>query len=145
MWDLGRGFADLMSSIVNRPTTRKPGTVFIFNVVLMVVYNETIDASKTARGRFQRGKKVLACKFRLNIVKQFFYLLSDFMVTSSVEAMKLARSKSRPRRNQEYPNRRKRSKNMNTFHTANQFPLRNRPKLSSYGLSSTETTPNRIS
>src|SRR5947207_8943460 len=79
-------------------TMRKLETVFTLLVVLMAVYKDVIDASDAARGTdFSVKKKVLVRKFRSNILKSVYNVLSDFLVTSSAEALELARSKSRSR------------------------------------------------
>jgi hypothetical protein len=163
----------LIRGILSRlMTMRMLKTVFTFNTVLMIVYNEVMDASEAARGTdFNVEKKVLARKFRSNILKQFFYLLSDFLVMSSAEAMELARSKTRSRSSS--PKKKARTSKAageqgydsipvsETIPTSQSsrlnFALDNTPATpvgnkrvfsneftESYGFSSTETTPTKI-
>jgi hypothetical protein len=148
-------------------------TVFVFNALLMIVYNEVIDASEAARGTdFNVEKKVLARKFRSNILKQFFYILSDFLVMSSADAIELARSKTRSRstspkkkvrvstaaEEQEYDSIPISQTILTAQSSQINFALDNAPatpvgnkrvfsneSVVSYGFSSTETTPTKIS
>jgi hypothetical protein len=57
-----------------------------------------LNASEAARGTdFNEEKRVLARKFFGNILKPVFCLFSDFLRTSSAEAMEIAQSKTRSR------------------------------------------------
>src|SRR5947207_4444869 len=79
-------------------TMRNLETVFTFHAMLIAVYKEVMDASEVARGTdFTVEKEVLARKFRSNILKSFFYILSDFLVTRSAQAMEMGRSGTRSR------------------------------------------------
>ena len=117
-------------------------------------------------------KRYWLANFEANILKPFFCLLSDFLVTSSAEAMEIARSKTRSRSSS--PKKKARvskpteeqecdsisvSEITPTLQSSQfDFTLDNTPatpvgnkrvfsneSTESYGLSSTETTPTKIS
>jgi hypothetical protein len=64
----------------------------------MIVYERILNASEVARGTdFNEEKRVLARKFFGNIFKPVFCLFSDFLRTSSAEAIEIAQSKTQTR------------------------------------------------
>jgi hypothetical protein len=131
-----------------------------------------LNASEAARGTdFNVEKGVLARKFRGNVLKPFFCLLSNFLKTSSAEAMEIARSKTRSRSSS--PQKKARISKPTEEHECESIsvseitsilqssefdftldnipstPIGNKRVLSnesteSYGLASTETTPTKI-
>jgi hypothetical protein len=61
---------------------------FNIGTIPMMVYNVMMDVSQAAEGTsFNLKEDVLARKFRSNILKQLFYILSDFLVMPSAEAL----------------------------------------------------------
>ena len=78
------------------PMMRKVGKVSPWNAFLMTVYEDFLEASECARGiDFRSEKQKLVRTFRLNPLGPFFYILSDFLVTPSAEAIEMIRSKTR--------------------------------------------------